>query len=270
VLGAVTSGINTTANRIASTAKERDELDAWERQVYGPVYAKLGAPSASDSQETRELRASLLGLLGFANDPKVIADAKQITQKHLADPASVDPTLAGPALYVAAYHGDATLFDQLQKTYETGKDPILQESALRALSLFKDPALEKRALDYATSSKVRNQDAVISFIIPMQSSLETRDLAWQFIQDNWPKVQAQLTTATGGALVGATASFCSAEKRDEVASFFAAHKVPASERALKQAQNRIDACIDLRAEQEPRLKDWLAAQHLNTTTSSGN
>ncbi len=46
-----------------------------------------------------------------------------------------------------------------------------------------------------------------------------------YVQQNWPQVQAQITTMMGGRLVGASGSFCSAEKRDEVLSFYSAHKV---------------------------------------------
>jgi aminopeptidase N len=262
------TGLNGAAfTRIAATASEKDALNAWIRQIYGPEYARLGAPSASDTQDKRELRGVLMTVLGGAGDPKVIAEAKAINQKHLADPDSVDPTLAGRALPVAATNGDSALFDQLQKTFETANDPILQESALQALARFQDPALEKRALDYAVSGKVRNQDSTFVFTTELQDD-RTRELAWQFVQDNWPKVQAQITTAMGGYLVGATGNFCSADKREEVKTFFTTHKVPSTESALARAQNKINACIDLRAEQGPRLKDWLASQHIATAAPS--
>jgi aminopeptidase N/puromycin-sensitive aminopeptidase len=60
--------------------------------------------------------------------------------------------------------------------------------------------------------------------------------------------------------VAAAGSFCSAEARDEVVSFFATHKVGSSARALKRATNEINDCIELRANQEPKLKEWLAGQ----------
>ncbi len=94
----------------------------------------------------------------------------------------------------------------------------------------------------------------------MLQGRETRDQAWQYIQQNWDKVEAQLTTSMGGYLVSGTGSFCSAEARDQVDSFFTTHKVPASEHALARAKNQINDCIELRAAQEPKLKEWMAAQ----------
>ena len=117
----------------------------------------------------------------------------------------------------------------------------------------------QRALDYAVSGKVRNQDAAIQFAIALQIPA-TRDPAWKYIQSHWEKVQAQLTTEMGGVLVGSTGGFCSADARDDVKNFFSTHKVASSDIALRHALERIDGCIELRSLQEPNLKQWIAAQ----------
>jgi aminopeptidase N/puromycin-sensitive aminopeptidase len=79
------------------------------------------------------------------------------------------------------------------------------------------------------------------------------------VQKNWDKVHAQLTMLSGNRLVQAAGSFCSADARQEVDSFFSTHKVESSERAMQRANDAIDACIALRAAQEPQLAKWLAA-----------
>ncbi len=147
----------------------------------------------------------------------------------------------------------------MQKTFETSANPQLQETALRLLAQFKDQSLERRSLDYTVSGKVRNQDAAIQLLIMLQGR-ETRDQAWQYVQQNWDKVQAQLTTAMGGYLVGATGSFCSAEARDQVESFFRRTKCPPLSAHSARAKNQINDCIELRAAQEPKLKEWMATQ----------
>jgi aminopeptidase N/puromycin-sensitive aminopeptidase len=254
------SGVTTTYTHIAASAEERARLSAWIRSTYAPVYARLSPPAESDSANTRELRAELFGLLGQrGKDPAVLAQAREIAAKYLADPGSVDATLGQTALSIAARPGDAALFDQLQKIYETSTNPEFQEGALRLLAQFADPALVQRSLDYALGGKVRNQDSIIQLAIALQID-ETRDQAWKYIQDNWEKVQAQLTPEMGGYLVRSTGNFCSADARASVEKFFAAHKVPSADQALKHAIESIDGCIELRKLQEPKLKQWLAAQ----------
>ena len=260
VMGTAANGVRATYTRVASTAEERAALEAWIRTTFAPQYAKLGPPAGADSSNTRELRAELFALLGnYGKDPAVIAQAREIAAKYLSNPGSVDATFGQSALAIASRNGDSALFDQLQNTYETSTNPELQEGALRLLAQFENPTLVQRSLDYAVSGKVRNQDAVIQFAIALQSD-DNREQAWKYIQNNWEKVQAQFTTEMGAVLVSSTGNFCSAEGRTGVEQFFSTHKVASSDKALKHALERIDGCIELRALQEPNLKQWLAAQ----------
>jgi aminopeptidase N/puromycin-sensitive aminopeptidase len=259
VVGTTISEINAIRARIAATPQEKEALDAWIRSTYKPEFDKLGMPSPQDTPAVRSLRALLFAELGDANDPSIIAIAKHLTELYLADPNSIDPSLVEPATSIAAANGDAALFDRLQKVFENSNDPTLKEGALRLLGTFKQPALVDRAIDYAASGKVRNQDSVFIFAETLGNP-ETHDEAWKYEQANWPRVQAQLTEMMGGYLVSAAGSFCSAEKSDEVASFFTAHPVHAAERALARAKNQIHDCVELRTAQEPNLQTWLAKQ----------
>lgn len=260
VISTAASGVDAIDERLASTPEERQKLAAWIRRTFSAEYQKLGAPSASDTPDKRQLRATLFALLGLhGKDPAVIAQAREITEKYLENSGAIDPTLGQTALAIAARNGDAALFDKLQKAYETSTNPEFQEGALRMLAEFENPALEERALEYAVSGKVRNQDAAIQLIIALQIP-EERELAWKFIETHWDQVKAQLTTTLGGDLVEYSGSFCSAQGRDRVQSFYAAHPVPASSMSLTHAIEAINGCIELRSAQEGNLKSWLDEQ----------
>jgi aminopeptidase N len=252
--------IGTIADKVASKKKERDELAAWVQRNFALAYAKLGPPAPGDSPNTLELRAQLLLLLvDQGNDSDLKVDARKFADQFLDDPAGVDPTLAQAALEAAAENGDAALFDRLQKVYETSTDPDLQETALRLLVQFNDPALLERGLEYSVSSKVRNQDAAIQFAIGLEDP-DTRDATWRFIKKHWNQVHADLTTDLGSYLVAGAGSFCTDSARDDVESFFATHQVSASDVALKHALENIGGCIEERHLLEPNLKKWLTAQ----------
>jgi aminopeptidase N len=260
VLGSAFSGVNAIYERVAGSAEERAAVAAWLRTTFAPEYAKMPPPSDTDSPNTRELRAHFFGVLGYyGKDPAVLAQARQITDKYLENPASVDATLGQTALAIAARNGDAALFDRLQNVAETSTNPEFQEGALRLLPEFEDPALVQRSLDYAASTKVRNQDALIQFAIALEIDA-TRDLAWKYIKSHWDTLHTLLTPELGSILVGSTGAFCSAEARDDVQTFFADHKVPSADRSLKHAVERINGCIELRKLQEPNLDRWIAAQ----------
>jgi aminopeptidase N/puromycin-sensitive aminopeptidase len=267
VVASAFGGLGAIEARIASTPGEKDALDAWFRQTFAPEFAKLGPPADSDSPDKKQLRALLFSALGEAKDPQILAMAREISAKYLANPDSVDPNIAQTALQITARNGDATLFDQLQKIAETSTNPEIQIGALRLLASFESPELAQRALEYAISDKVRNQDAAIQLAISLDTD-KNRDLAWRFIQSHWDQVKKEFTPEMGNVLVGATSAFCSASDRDEVSQFFAAHKVPDADQELKHAIERINGCIELRDLQEPQLKVWLAKTPLDTHASS--
>jgi aminopeptidase N len=260
VLSSAIDGLKIIYFRVASTPQERASLTAWIRATFSPEYAKLGPPSATDSDNTKQLRAKFFEVLGiFGKDPRVLAEARKTAYDYLVDPSSVDPTLRQMAVAITARNGDAALFDKLQQIYETSSNPELKVSALRALAQFQDPQLVDRALNFAVSAQVRNQDAASQLGIPLQLE-DSRQQAWQFIQTHWDQVQAQLTIDTGASLVGYTATFCTVSARDNVEQFFSTHKVAASNVVLRHVIENINGCVELRTLQEPKLQSWLAAQ----------
>jgi aminopeptidase N len=260
VIETALTNVGTISSRIAATPEEREALAVWVRTNFKPALDRLGAASPDDTPGKKELRATLFGALGgTGRDPEVIAQAKDLAAKYEADQNSVDANLGQAATLIAAANGNSAFFDQLQKTAEISTNPEVQVGALHLLARFQNAELEKRSLDYAASGKVRNQDAVFQFSTMLRNP-DTREVAWDYVQQNWGKVRAQLTTTAGSRLVNGASSFCTAEKRDEVMSFFTTHPVHAAENALARAKDQMNDCIELRSLQEPKLKEWLAAQ----------
>jgi len=260
VIASALANVGAIYQRVAATPQERAAIAIWLTKKFGPEYQKLGPPSPQDSPDKQELRATLFRVLGyFGKDPNVLAEAKQIAEKYLSDPASVEPTLGQTALSVAARNGDSELFDKLQHVYETSHTPELQDTALRLLALFENPELANRAMEYAISGKVRNQDAAIQLAIAL-SVPATSDFAWKFIQEHWDTIHGLLTPEMGNALVGSTSTFCSEQARDDVQQFFQSHKVASADQAVKHSIERINGCIEFRNLQQANLRKWLDSQ----------
>ena len=260
VIGTVSAALRIIDQQVASTPQEHVELAAWVRKNFAPALTRLGPPDAGDAPNKILLRAALYGLLGnIGADPQIIADARQISEQYLRNPASVDPTLAATALNVAAQNGDGAFFDQLQQVSQTAGDPQLRIQAFHALASFRDATLVSRALDYALSAQVKNQDSLRLVELEMRDR-RTRDVAWQYVQQNWPRVRAQITTWMGGELVESMGGFCSADRSSQVTEFFEEHTVLASTHALDKARDSIADCVDLRATQGPNLKRWLESE----------
>jgi aminopeptidase N len=256
------SKIHSINNSIA-TDEDRIALATIVRRELGPVYTALGPPKKHESFDRQQLRATLFEALGDAKDPAILIQASQLSTQVFSagykPNKSVDPTLADSALVLSASTGDITYYEKTLALSRNSQDPIIQSDALRLLTHFENPAFVNHTLDYAVSGEVRNQDSWIVLALLLQQRA-TQDQAWDYIRLNWSKVQAQFTTNSGVRVVNATGSFCTQQKRDEVITFFSAHPVEASERTLAKSIDSIDACIQLRAAQQPNLHQWLAAQ----------
>lgn len=257
MIGTVSAALQVINQQVASTPEVHEELARWVRTNFAPALARLGAPAAADTPDKNLLRATLFLLLGdVGNDPRVVTQARQFSEQYLHEPGSIEGTLAATALTVAAQNGDAAFFEQLQRASQTAADPQLRIHALLALARFRDPELVIRALDYAVSTQVRNQDALRLIQMEM-SDRRTQDVAWQYVRQNWSRVSSQITTSTGGSLVTSMGSFCSVDRSRELTDFFAEHTVPAASHALDEAHDSIADCVELRALQGQNLKRWL-------------
>jgi len=262
VLDSALGKVDSIDARIA-TDDDRTQLAAILRRELSPIYTALGKPTKNESFDRQQLRALLFETLGAAKDPTVLAEAQQLTDRAFADPNHKDKTLdtllTDAAIAITTSNGDVMLYDKILAASKDSRDPGQQSDALRNLARFCDPALVTRTLDYAVSGQVRNQDSWIVLAMLLRNRV-TRDQTWSYIQQNWEKVHAQFTTNSGVRVVAATGSFCSAKERDEVISFFATHKVDASERTLSKAIDSINDCIQLQSTQEPNLHQWLESQ----------
>ena len=246
-----------------ATEEDRAELAAVLRHEFGPVYRSLGGPAKKDSFDRQQIRGTVFELLGEARDTAVLAEAQLLTARVFAvnnqKDKTLDSTLANAAVQVSAAHGDVALYDKVLAVSRNFSDPAQQTDALRLLAQFRDPALVKRTLDLIASGEIRNQDSgtVLTTLI---RDRETRDQAWEYVRKNWELVRAQFTVSSGAEVVEAAGSFCTVKQRDEVMDFFATHKVAASERTLARAVDSINDCIEVRSDQEPKLRAWLQLQ----------
>ncbi len=245
--------------------QDREQFRQFVRTLLKPPYS---ATANTSDVEEKALHADLFEALGLiGRDPDVIAEAKQITDKALENPDSVDSLMAAPAMDIAATQGDQALFDRFVQKLNDTTDQVLRRRYMGALSHFENPQVLPRAVQLGTTSAIRNQDAAHYFSDFLRHP-ETRPQAWKYIQTHWSEVEKQLTTASGAVLVNATGQFCDEDAASNVSAFFKVHPVPASERMLRQSVERINSCVELKKLQGGNLQSWLADH--SSVQASGN
>ncbi len=252
------------------TNSDQPQYQAWVRSLLRPAYRELGwEAKPSDTEDTKAMRGHVLYSLAYTGrDPQVLSEARAMTDKYLAG-QEVDMNILSTALRLAAFNGDAALYDKLLQKAKAAKSPEEYYNCLYVLADFTDPALVQRTMQLALSNDVRSQDTpqmmYIEFINP-----QGRELAWQFIRENWKAIQSKLNDGfSQGALVDAASQFCDGQSLGQVQQFFSENKVPAAERTLKQTLERVNYCIDLKSQQQQKLAAWLTQRGTSGEKAGG-
>jgi aminopeptidase N len=245
-----------------TTDATRPKLEAFVRALLRPLFDEVGfTGTASDSDDRRSLRATLIGALGtFGQDRDVIAKARAALDRSLAGGPALDPTDAGAIVTAAATHGDQKLFEALAAAAEAATSPEDQYRYLFALADFQDPALIRRGLEHTLSPQLRNQDAAL-YLARFFINERAQRLAWTFVKERWSTLEPKVTIFGGDTnLIRSMGAFCDAGARDEIARFFAAHPLPAAARTLTQTLEQISNCVALKQQQTPAVTSWLSTK----------
>jgi aminopeptidase N/puromycin-sensitive aminopeptidase len=252
------------------TDADRPAFQAWLRGAFSPVLQQLGSTGRpDDTPEQKQKRAILFESLGNdANDPEVIQQARTMVQEYMKDPASIDPTLAGAVVSVAAHHGDTELYNQFKAQMQKVKSPQQYYRYFYALADFPQPVLIQQTLDSTLTQEVRGQDLYI--LIGLLRNPASQNAAWDFMRQHFDEIMKRTGGGLGGVgvfLYGAQ-SFCDTQKANEVQQFFQQHPFPGTERNQREAIEAISSCVELRGQQQNNLAVWLK-QNSNSNASNG-
>jgi aminopeptidase N len=239
--------------------QEKAKYNEIIRRQFAPLAKEVGwSPSANDTDDQKALRASLLGILGSAGDPEAVAEAQKIAHAYLKDPPSVEGTIIGPALSVAAANGDSALYDQFANAMDHAHNVDEYYHSLYALTAFRRPELAKRTVALIDQGKIRQQDYTGVFSALLAES-PAREIAWDYLKAHWDSLAEKVASFGGRGAVSALAGFCSVEMRDDIQKFFTDHRAPGAERALRQSLERINSCIEFKQQQGANMQKFLQA-----------
>ena len=218
----------------------------------------LGCPPEEGHRQAL-LRSTALAQLGHFEDDETLAEARRRFDAYVEDPSNLPADLRVATFAMSAQRGDRDLYDTM---WSMEKSASLHEEKLRflrALAGFPDADLIQETLDRSLNEDhVRSQDT-ISIMMATASNPHGRELAWQFLKDNWDELDRRY--GEGGfaimRLVSISSVFTTAQKREEVREFFDTHPVPSAERTIRQVLERMTNNITWLDKNRDDLSNWL-------------
>jgi alanyl aminopeptidase len=235
-------------------------FERYIRKTLAPARERYGIePRSDDPEAVHLLRSALITWLGEAEDPDVVAFCETSAEQYMQDPSSVDPTIAGAALMVAASQGDQARFEQFRSKFEAASTPADKSRYMSAMGSFRDPKIQDEVLAYALTDKVRVMDR-FQLIGGMYYTEAGRDKVYAWMTKNYEKLSSGLPVefqAYFPLMVGG----CEQQRLDAATKFFAepAHRVDGTERNMEKVSSQITDCLNLREREGKAVSAYLKA-----------
>jgi alanyl aminopeptidase len=232
-------------------------VQAYARQLYGPVLGKLGWEAKPDEPaRVRDFRGSLVGFLALrAADEEVLSRAAQLGQRYLGDdgklhPEAVDVNLVGPALMAAAVRGDAKLFDLMLDRFEHSSAAVVRANLLFGFAAFRDPELASRARSLTFDSRLRTDERTWIIVSQLRAA-ETHADAWKWIQAHGAEVFRAIPPDHVDYVVAAAAGCSAGEAAGLEALRSTVAELPGGAYGIEKAAEATRRCAALVAAQRP-------------------
>jgi aminopeptidase N len=211
----------------------------------------------SDSHFDRLLRPTILGLGSYGEDP-VVVDEALARFASMKLPEDVHPNVRGVVYGTVARKGDTADFNKMVTMHNSSTNSEERVTLAGALTGFHQPELISRALDMMMSDEVRLQDLTYWIAYSFMNRYG-RQIAWQWVQDNWDWLEKNLRTEPSfmrlPMYVGR--GFSDAAFLPEFTAFFEEHmSSPGFERHIKQAIETIQWQAAWRERDLAKLQDF--------------
>ena len=172
-------------SKLLAYSEHTSAMSVFVHKLLAPVMERVGWESSDGNHLTALLRSLVVGALGSHKHPATVEEARRRFQAHVSGESTLPADLRA-AVYSAVLTGnDVSTFDELLALFD--KTDLHEERVriMRSLGAASSRELIDRALQFSLSDKVRSQDTV--FVIGSVSSHSClgRDVAWDFLKDNW-------------------------------------------------------------------------------------
>jgi alanyl aminopeptidase len=258
VVGSLLSGLAKVKVSFVPPGME-DPFAYFVRRTVTPAVERLGREARpGENEEIALVRPRLLSLLGDTGRDAVTLDyAEQLSRSYMEDPSSIDASLAGVSLQLAATRGDKELFDEYKSRFETTEIPAERWRYLGALGNFRDPELVEAAFQYALEGPLRSNE-LMSIPRGLMSHPPNRDLVLGWIMDNYDAITKRLPSVWLPFMPG-LASGCSAERLATAQEFFSQpeHQVTGTDVTLEKVTDQVHDCVGLREREGDAVTAYL-------------
>jgi alanyl aminopeptidase len=166
--------------------KYEDAFAPVMRNMYQPALDRIGLEVVpGESPTITDLRTTLLGWLSNeGQDMNLRQHMQEMAQKYIETGEVADPQSLSIAVAISARYGNAVLFDQYQKLFESAKLPTDRRMYLSALGNFRSDSLIKIALDFSLTDAMRPQE-LLRIPYGISDNLNKEEFMFDWVLENY-------------------------------------------------------------------------------------
>jgi len=241
---------------LLQAGKDKAALAGQLRRLWLPRLQALGFdPRAGEPLVDANLRAELIATLGKMGDASVVEQARGRFAKLASDPHALDGPLKTTWLNIAAKNASAADWQLLSELAAGTKSATARSTYYELLGAAKDPALARKALDFALTGKAGTTSAAIITSV----SGSNPELAYDFTMAHRAEVE-KLVDDSGRSsfyrrLVGSSVDPAMVGKLEALRASLPADQQRPIGQAISALKDRLENYPKMRV----ALHDWLAA-----------
>lgn len=225
----------------------RPKLQAFVVKQFTPIMKKLGWSSKpTDNELSGQLRGMVINALGtIGNDKEIQREAANVYDKYKKDRTSVDANVAQAVVYVLAYSGDQSRYDEFTQEFKQAATPQDEVRFLFALADFQKPESAKATMEKTVNGEVRTQNAPY-LMQRILGNVVARQEAWDFFQKNWDKFIEQYPQNTIPRMSEGVTYLVDPVIEKQVIEFFKNHKVKQGGKTIDQHLEKLHVAVLLK------------------------
>ena len=247
VVGALIDGLDKVRNTFIYPAIQT-QFAMTVRRMLRPSLQRFGLQKArAEADAVSLMRPQLLAMLGVHGMEREVMDwARPAARRYLAHPDSVDASVVGVALNLAARDGDLTLFEAYRQRFESTNIPPERARFLTALGHFRNGAILDRSLDYALTGPLRPQE-ILTIPRNVAENDALRYRVWRWLRAGYVTIAQRIPPFYLPNLPG-FAACCDTTRIDDASVFFSSPRTnaPGTQEELAKVVEQIRDCSALR------------------------
>ena len=261
-------------NSLLSEGAQRNALQDFVAELYGPAYDKLGLEPNSDLDKTNpiqatQLRTRIVGVMAVqARRADVRAELAKRGMAFLGLGAdgkinlnAIDAGLVDVALSVAVQEKGTPVVQAILAHLKTERSAVTRSRMLGALNSSTDKTIAAQARALALDPTLRGNEVPIMLYGSVREPTNTAD-GWAWYKTNFDAIAARIPPNDRGQLAAIGGQFCSKSERDDYAAIFAGRieSMTGGPRTMAQTLEQIDACRTLVDQQRSKAVLYFSAR----------